>query len=124
LDGPKIHSIKLGLSFFDRAIRNRISPKSYIKGNLLVMPENEIIYTKILKFLLEKSRKKKELYFINDFKTNPNNIPFGFDYSTFRKRVRFIGLPDKPISLTGISFKGVDLSSFEFHNASFNFIFF
>jgi hypothetical protein len=40
----------------------------------------------------------------------------GFDYSTFRKRVRFIGSPNSPISLTGISFKGVDLSNFEFHN--------
>jgi hypothetical protein len=112
----KIHSIKLNLSFFDRTIRNRLSPKSYIRGNLLVMPENEITYTKLLKLFLEKSRKKKELFFINDFTTNPNNIPFGFDYSTFRKRVRFIGLPDKRVSLTGISFKGVDLSNFEFHN--------
>jgi uncharacterized protein YjbI with pentapeptide repeats len=43
-------------------------------------------------------------------------IPIKFNYSTFRKRVRFVGTVEKPLSLSAVSFKGVDLSNFEFHN--------
>jgi uncharacterized protein YjbI with pentapeptide repeats len=44
--------------------------------------------------------------------------PVQFNYSTFRKRVRFIPAEnsDKPIDLGWVSFKGVDLSNVEFHN--------
>jgi len=113
---PSITAIKLSIGFSERYIKHRISPNSYIKGTLLVIYHTEKDYTKSLNFVLERSNNKKQLYFINDFTVSPNNIPLGFDYSTFRKRVRFIGSPNNPISLTGVSFKGIDLSNFEFHN--------
>jgi hypothetical protein len=115
-DDPDIYTIRLSLSLLDKAIKHPIFPKSCIKGILFVTHHSKKDYAKDLKFVLEKSNNKKQLYFINDFLVNPNDIPLGFEYSTFRKRVRFIGLPDNPISLTGISFKGLDLSNFEFHN--------
>jgi uncharacterized protein YjbI with pentapeptide repeats len=43
-------------------------------------------------------------------------IPIKFDYSTFRKRVRFIGDSSSPLQLKSVSLKGVDLSQVEFHN--------
>jgi len=51
-----------------------------------------------------------------DFKDKP--IPIKFDYSTFRKRVQFVGESEKekPLQLGLVSFKGVDLSNAEFHN--------
>jgi hypothetical protein len=41
-----------------------------------------------------------------------------FDYSTFRKRVRFIGYTESKqlLELGLVSFKGVELSNVEFHN--------
>jgi hypothetical protein len=115
-DAASNRRIILKLSLFDKTIRNLFSPKSAIKGNLLVIHPEESRYNRKMKFILNKSNEEKELYFVNDFKINPVAIPLGFDYSTFRKRVRFVGLPDRPISLEGISFKGVDLSNVEFHN--------
>jgi hypothetical protein len=51
-----------------------------------------------------------------DFKYN--TISITFDYSTFRKRMQFIGDAEKkqPLELGLVSFKGVDLSNVEFHN--------
>jgi hypothetical protein len=43
-------------------------------------------------------------------------IPIIFDYSTFRSRVRFIGDSNKPLDLSNVSFKGVNLDNVEFHN--------
>ena len=53
--------------------------------------------------------------FPNEDRTN-KHIPIRFDYSTFRSRVRFIGKSDKPLDLSNVSFKGVDLDKVEFHN--------
>ncbi|MGB7638354.1 MAG: hypothetical protein WBL88_12380 [Nitrososphaeraceae archaeon] len=41
-----------------------------------------------------------------------------FDYSTFRKRVQFIGYTESKqlLELGLVSFKGVELSNVEFHN--------
>ena len=51
-----------------------------------------------------------------DFKFN--TISIQFDYSTFRKRVQFIGdsKNKRLLELGLVSFKGVDLSNVEFHN--------
>jgi hypothetical protein len=43
-------------------------------------------------------------------------IPIKFDYSTFRKRVRFVGNSNNPLQLKSVFFKGVNLSQVEFHN--------
>jgi uncharacterized protein YjbI with pentapeptide repeats len=53
--------------------------------------------------------------FPNEDRTN-KHIPIRFDYSTFRSRVRFIGNSDKPLDLSNVSFKGVNLDNVEFHN--------
>jgi hypothetical protein len=53
--------------------------------------------------------------FPNEDRTN-KHIPIRFDYSTFRSRVRFIGKSDKPLDLSNVSFKGVNLDNVEFHN--------
>ncbi|MDN5867929.1 MAG: hypothetical protein L0H55_11095, partial [Candidatus Nitrosocosmicus sp.] len=45
-----------------------------------------------------------------------SEIPIKFDYSTFKERVRMVGTVERPLSLSGTSFKGVNLSVFEFHN--------
>jgi hypothetical protein len=47
-----------------------------------------------------------------------NTIAIQFDYSTFRKRVQFIGEAEneQPLELGLVSFKGVVLSNVEFHN--------
>ncbi len=47
---------------------------------------------------------------------NQEDIPVRFDYATFKKRVRFLGDSSNPLNLEAVSFKGVDLSNFEFHN--------
>lgn len=43
------------------------------------------------------------------------SVPIKFDYSTIRKRMRFIGSNSIKCNLSSISFKGVDLSNVEFH---------
>jgi uncharacterized protein YjbI with pentapeptide repeats len=53
--------------------------------------------------------------FPNEDRTN-KHIPIRFDYSTFRSRVRFIGDSNKPLDLSNVSFKGVNLDNVEFHN--------
>ncbi len=45
-----------------------------------------------------------------------DDITIRFDYSTFRKKVRFIGKADNPLRLQTVSFKGVDLTNVEFYN--------
>jgi uncharacterized protein YjbI with pentapeptide repeats len=42
-------------------------------------------------------------------------VPIKFDYSTIRKRMRFIGSDSIKCNLSSISFKGVDLTDVEFH---------
>jgi hypothetical protein len=56
--------------------------------------------------------------FSNEDRTNKYILipPIRFDYSTFRSRVRFIGKSDKPLDLSNVSFKGVNLDNVEFHN--------
>lgn len=59
-----------------------------------------------------------EIELLNVTFPTPNNnerIPVRFDYSTFRKRGRFIS-EKNPLNLEGVSFKGVDLTNVEFHN--------
>lgn len=50
------------------------------------------------------------------YKETQSGIPIKFDYATFRQRTRFIGSTEYPLELSGVSFKGVDLSEVEFHN--------
>jgi uncharacterized protein YjbI with pentapeptide repeats len=56
--------------------------------------------------------------FPNEDRTNKYILipPIRFYYSTFRSRVRFIGKSDKPLDLSNVSFKGVNLDNVEFHN--------
>jgi uncharacterized protein YjbI with pentapeptide repeats len=44
------------------------------------------------------------------------SIRADFSHSSFRKRVRINGTISNPINLSSVSFKGVDLSNFEFNN--------
>jgi uncharacterized protein YjbI with pentapeptide repeats len=56
----------------------------------------------------------------NSIKIYKQDIPIKFNYSTFRKRARFSGEPDKPLELGYVSFVGVDMSNIEFSNVNWN----
>ena len=48
------------------------------------------------------------------------DIPVRFDYSTFRKRARFVGRSKSPLDLSMVSFKGVALTFVEFNNVKWS----
>ena len=54
-----------------------------------------------------------------DRDSKDNTVLIRFDYSTFRKRVQFIGYTESKqlLELGLVSFKGIELSDLEFHNA-------
>jgi hypothetical protein len=68
------------------------------------------------KFIAEKENDNIKIY--RDFV----DIPITFAFATFRKRVRFVGTPNKTalslLELGSVSFKGVDLPNAEFHNVN------
>ncbi len=70
------------------------------------------------KFIAEKENDNIKIY------RNFVDIPITFAFATFRKRVRFVGIPipNKAalslLELGSVSFKGVDLSNIEFHNVN------
>jgi uncharacterized protein YjbI with pentapeptide repeats len=63
---------------------------------------------------------REEVEFFNvEFPSTDKNIfiiPIKFNHSTFRKRARFSGKPDKPLELGLVSFVGVDMDNIEFSN--------
>lgn len=88
---------------------NDISLTLYKEQNLLRM---NVIGTDNTKEFLAKKENNNTIKIYESKKV----IPIQFDYCTFRKRVRFVGTPLVPLKLRGASFKGVDLTSAEFHN--------
>lgn len=116
----QINSTKINFNFIDRIKHklfgiNRFEKSFCIdkkKHRAIIIIKNQMykpITTKGKNFLA------RFFYYENDF-SDYYDAPIDFDYSTFRKRVRFIGSPDKPLSLCAVSFRGTELSNFEFHN--------
>lgn len=59
------------------------------------------------------------IYKVNRINKEVTNIPVRFDHCTFRDKVRLVGEPGEKLDLSLVSFRGVDLSNFEFHNVEF-----
>lgn len=116
----QINSTKINFNFIDRIKHKLFGINRFEKSFCIDNKKRTAII--IIKNQIDKSITTKGKIFLARFfyyEKNFNdysNAPIDFDYSTFRKRVRFIGSPDKPLSLCAVSFKGVELSNFEFHN--------
>ncbi|GIU71525.1 MAG: hypothetical protein KatS3mg003_1004 [Candidatus Nitrosocaldaceae archaeon] len=82
-----------------------------VNGQIVIDLEKRILRAdKEYKLSIKNEDNNKIIYLKYD------DIPIKFDYSTFRKRVRFIGEANDQLSLEAVSFKGVDLTNVEFHN--------
>lgn len=81
----------------------------------IITPNGKISDT----FYVKKSNNNRYLYKLNIIGKEINDIPVRFDYSSFNQKVKFVGKPDEHLNLGLVSFKGVDLGNFEFHNVDF-----